>query len=129
MRVVDTIITELAVIRVTPEGLVLEELAPGVTGRAGPETYWPEADRALLAGLGQLRFSIQCVNYQSRRLALGIHGRGAERIDCVRRAACHRDVLLAVDHEGHRRAQQRKAGLDVQKLLAVVGAISDQAVS
>src|SRR6202161_1288702 len=31
VRVVETIITELAVIRVTPEGLVLEELAPGVT--------------------------------------------------------------------------------------------------
>jgi 3-oxoacid CoA-transferase subunit B len=31
IRVVDTIITELAVIRITPEGLVLEELAPGVT--------------------------------------------------------------------------------------------------
>jgi len=29
--VVDTIITELAVIRVTPEGLLLEELAPGLT--------------------------------------------------------------------------------------------------
>src|SRR5271163_1005703 len=28
MRVVDTVITELAVIRVTPEGLVLEEIAP-----------------------------------------------------------------------------------------------------
>jgi 3-oxoacid CoA-transferase subunit B len=31
LRVVDTIITELAVIRVTAEGLVLEELAPEVT--------------------------------------------------------------------------------------------------
>ena len=28
---VDTIITELAYIRVTPEGLLLEEIAPGVT--------------------------------------------------------------------------------------------------
>ena len=31
LRVVDTIITELAVIRVTPQGLVVEELTPGVT--------------------------------------------------------------------------------------------------
>jgi 3-oxoacid CoA-transferase subunit B len=31
LRVVDTIVTEMAYIKVTPEGLVLEELAPGVT--------------------------------------------------------------------------------------------------
>ena len=31
LRVVNTIITELAVIRVTPEGLRLKELMPGVT--------------------------------------------------------------------------------------------------
>jgi 3-oxoacid CoA-transferase subunit B len=31
MKVVDTIITELAVIRVTPQGLVLDEVTPGIT--------------------------------------------------------------------------------------------------
>jgi 3-oxoacid CoA-transferase subunit B len=31
LRVVDTIVTEMALIRVTRQGLVLEELAPGVT--------------------------------------------------------------------------------------------------
>src|SRR5437762_7782653 len=32
MKVVDTIVTEMAYIRVTPTGLVLEEVAPGLTG-------------------------------------------------------------------------------------------------
>ncbi|MGA3088164.1 MAG: succinyl-CoA--3-ketoacid-CoA transferase, partial [Terriglobales bacterium] len=31
VRVVDTIVTEMACIRVTPEGLLLEEIAPGLT--------------------------------------------------------------------------------------------------
>jgi len=31
MKVVDTIVTEMAYIKVTPQGLVLEELAPGIT--------------------------------------------------------------------------------------------------
>ena len=31
MKVVNTIVTELAVIQVTPQGLVLEEVAPGIT--------------------------------------------------------------------------------------------------
>ena len=31
VRVVDTIATEMAWIRVTPQGLVLEEIAPGLT--------------------------------------------------------------------------------------------------
>jgi 3-oxoacid CoA-transferase subunit B len=31
VKVVDTIVTEMAYIRVTPEGLVLEEVAPGLT--------------------------------------------------------------------------------------------------
>jgi len=32
LKVVDTIVTEMAYIRATPEGLVLEEVAPGLTG-------------------------------------------------------------------------------------------------
>jgi 3-oxoacid CoA-transferase subunit B len=31
VKVVDTIVTEMACIRVTPEGLMLEEIAPGLT--------------------------------------------------------------------------------------------------
>jgi 3-oxoacid CoA-transferase subunit B len=31
VKVVDTIVTEMAYIRVTPEGLVLEGIAPGLT--------------------------------------------------------------------------------------------------
>ena len=31
MRVVETIVTEMAYIRVTPEGLLLEEIASGLT--------------------------------------------------------------------------------------------------
>ena len=32
VKVVDTIVTEMAYIRVTPQGLALEEVAPGLTG-------------------------------------------------------------------------------------------------
>ena len=39
--VVDTIITEMAVIRVTREGLVLEEIAPGLTVEAVQEVTEP----------------------------------------------------------------------------------------
>jgi 3-oxoacid CoA-transferase subunit B len=31
LKVVDTIVTEMAYIRVMPEGLVLQEIAPGLT--------------------------------------------------------------------------------------------------
>jgi acyl CoA:acetate/3-ketoacid CoA transferase beta subunit len=31
MKVVDTIVTEMGYMRVTPDGLVLEEVAPGLT--------------------------------------------------------------------------------------------------
>jgi len=45
LKVVDTIITELAVIRVTPHGLVLEEMSPGTTEEevrrlTGAELKW-----------------------------------------------------------------------------------------
>jgi 3-oxoacid CoA-transferase subunit B len=42
VRVVDTIATELAWIRVTPNGLVLEELAPGVTAEEVQRLTKPE---------------------------------------------------------------------------------------
>jgi len=42
LKVVDLIITDLAVIRVTPEGLVLEEVAPGVTIEQVRESTEPE---------------------------------------------------------------------------------------
>ena len=42
IRVVETIITELAVIRVTSEGLVLEELAPGVSAEEVQKLTGPQ---------------------------------------------------------------------------------------
>jgi len=42
LAVVETIITELAVIRVTPKGLVLEEIAPGVTVENVQDVTEPE---------------------------------------------------------------------------------------
>jgi 3-oxoacid CoA-transferase subunit B len=50
--VVDTIITELAVIRVTPEGLLLDEVAPGVT--AGQVQAATEA-RLIIGGVTEPR--------------------------------------------------------------------------
>ncbi len=47
VEVVDLIVTELAVIEVTPEGLVLREVAAGVDARGGAEAHrsrgcaWP----------------------------------------------------------------------------------------
>jgi 3-oxoacid CoA-transferase subunit B len=54
IRVVDTIITELAVIRVTTGGLVLEELSPGVTAAdvqklTGPQLIVRQPPRTMLA--------------------------------------------------------------------------------
>jgi 3-oxoacid CoA-transferase subunit B len=49
MGVVDTIITELAVIRVTPQGLLLEELAPGVT----PDEVQAATEARLIVGTAQ----------------------------------------------------------------------------
>ena len=39
VEVVDLIVTELAVIEVTPEGLVLREVAPGATPQRGPAAH------------------------------------------------------------------------------------------
>jgi acyl CoA:acetate/3-ketoacid CoA transferase beta subunit len=39
---VETIITELAVIRVTPDGLVLEELTPGVSAEEVQKVTGPQ---------------------------------------------------------------------------------------
>lgn len=46
-RVIERIITDLAVIDVTPEGLVLVELAPGVTEEEVREKTEPELISAL----------------------------------------------------------------------------------
>ena len=45
MGVVNTIVTELAYIRVTPQGLVLEEIAPGSYGGRSTGSDGAEADR------------------------------------------------------------------------------------
>src|ERR1700723_1392042 len=46
VRVVNTIVTELAVIDVTPEGLLLRELAPGVTAEEVQQSTEPMLKRA-----------------------------------------------------------------------------------
>jgi 3-oxoacid CoA-transferase subunit B len=46
VRVVNTIVTELAVIDVTPEGLLLRELAPGVTAEEVQQSTEPQLRHA-----------------------------------------------------------------------------------
>src|ERR1700689_2883883 len=46
VKVVNTIVTELAVIDVTPDGLVLRELAPGVTAEQGENPTEPQLRHA-----------------------------------------------------------------------------------
>jgi 3-oxoacid CoA-transferase subunit B len=46
VKVVNTIVTELAVIDVTPEGLVLRELAPGVTAEEVQKATEPQLRHA-----------------------------------------------------------------------------------
>ena len=53
---VDLIITELAVIEVTPQGLVLREVAPGVT----PEKRYKGSPNRNYAGCGGLERPFRC---------------------------------------------------------------------